>query len=335
MSGEENIKVAVRVRPFNKREKDRNAVLIVKMNGGTTMLTNPEDSKETKSFTFDHSYWSHDGFKELPNGYFEPTSNSYCDQKKVFADLGEGIMKNSKEGYNATLFAYGQTGSGKSYSVIGYGPNKGIVPIFCDRLFQEISKNSSSDVKHEVQFSMMEIYNEIVRDLLKPADNKRAGLRVRQSPKRGFYAEGLSEVPVSSYEEIEKKMEEGTTNRTVASTNMNATSSRAHTIITITYAQKYKNAAGEDTTKSSIINLVDLAGSERADATGATGERLKEGAAINLSLTTLGNVISALADQADGKNTRVPYRDSKLTQLLQNALGGNSKTIMVSEFGKI
>ena len=126
------------------------------------------------------------------------------------------------------------------------------------------------------------------------------------------------------------KKDEGTANRTIAATNMNATSSRAHTIVTINLVQKYKNETGKEMSKSSLINLVDLAGSERADATGATGDRLKEGAAINLSLTSLGNVIAALADNSSGKNVRVPYRDSQLTKLLMNALGGNSKTIMIA-----
>lgn len=135
--------------------------------------------------------------------------------------------------------------------------------------------------------------------------------------------------PVANYEEIENKMEEGTLNRTVASTNMNATSSRAHTIVGITFIQKFKNAAGEETTKTAVCNLVDLAGSERADSTGATGDRLKEGAAINQSLSSLGNCIAALAEKSSGKKVRVPYRDSVLTKLLKNALGGNSKTIMV------
>jgi kinesin family member 1 len=143
-------------------------------------------------------------------------------------------------------------------------------------------------------------------------------------------AEGLKKIMVDSYDSITKLMDEGTANRTIASTNMNATSSRAHTIVTINLVQKYKNDAGKELAKSSLINLVDLAGSERADATGATGDRLKEGAAINLSLTALGNVISALADQSAGKNVRVPYRDSSLTKLLMNALGGNSKTIMIA-----
>ncbi|CAG2218584.1 Kinesin heavy chain,Kinesin-like protein KIN-14Q,Kinesin-like protein KIF18B,Kinesin-like protein KIF3B,Kinesin-like protein KIN-12D,Kinesin-like protein KIN-7I,Chromosome-associated kinesin KIF4,Kinesin-like protein KIN-12B,Kinesin-like protein KIN-12E,Kinesin-like protein 5,Kinesin-II 85 kDa subunit,Kinesin-II 95 kDa subunit,Kinesin-like protein KIF15-A,Kinesin-related protein 3,Kinesin-like protein unc-104,Kinesin-like protein KIF18A,Kinesin-like protein KIN-14P,Kinesin-1 heavy chain,Kinesin-like protei len=178
---------------------------------------------------------------------------------------------------------------------------------------------------------MLEIYNEQVRDLLNPKTIAiKGGLKVRQDPKKGFYVEQMTSKQVNSYEEIDSKINEGTRNRTVASTNMNATSSRAHTIIGINFTQKCPNDVGESMTRTSVVNLVDLAGSERADSTGATGDRLKEGSAINKSLSTLGNVIKALADQSTGnKKVVVPYRDSTLTKLLQNALGGNSKTIMV------
>ncbi|GFS00639.1 kinesin-like protein, partial [Elysia marginata] len=170
---------------------------------------------------------------------------------------------------------------------------------------------------------MLEIYNEQVRDLLSK-DSPKGGLPVRQNPKLGmFYVQNLKKVPVGSYSEIEMRMEQGTSNRTVASTNMNATSSRAHTVVTIVFDQIIKDESGNETKKSSTMNLVDLAGSERADSTGATGDRLKEGANINRSLSALGNVISALADQSENKKTVVPYRDSVLTKLLQNALGGN------------
>lgn len=334
---EESVKVAVRVRPFNSREKSRNATLIINMQGATTTITDPS-SKDVKKFTFDYSYWSHDGCKTESNGYFapdpsQPNGKKFCDQKKVFGDLGQGILDNAWQGYNSTLFAYGQTGSGKSWSIVGYGVNKGVVPQFCESIFQGIDekKNEGSATEFEVTFSMLEIYNEQVRDLLDAKGaSKKGGLRIRQHPKHGFYADGLQVVPVVSYVDIEKRMEEGTTNRTVAATNMNATSSRAHTIVGITFLQKFKNAAGEETTKSALINLVDLAGSERADSTGATGDRLKEGAAINQSLSCLGNCISALADKAGGKNVKVPFRDSALTKLLKNALGGNSKTIMIA-----
>ncbi|XP_041372207.1 kinesin-like protein KIF28P [Gigantopelta aegis] len=306
------------------------------MNGPVTMIQNPEDKNDEKKFTFDYSYWSHDGSKEQPDGYHaqdpsHPNGKKFADQKKVFNDLGMGILTNAWEGYNSTLFAYGQTGSGKSWSVVGYGINRGIVPQFCEKIYQGIDEKLAGGEKteFEVTFSMLEIYNEQVRDLL-DIKTRRGGLRVRQHPKGGFYAENLKIVPVRSYNDIESKIEEGTLNRTVASTNMNATSSRAHTIVGITLVQKFVNAAGEETTKSSVINLVDLAGSERADSTGATGDRLKEGAAINQSLSCLGNCIAALAEKSSGKNTRVPFRDSVLTKLLKNALGGNSKTIMIA-----
>lgn len=324
--------MAVRVRPFNKREKAKNATLIVKMKDNSTYLENPEEPNEDpKKFTFDFSYWSHDGFEEKPNGYLAPTVPHYADQMKVYNDLGKGVLENAWAGFNTSLFAYGQTGSGKSWSIVGYGANKGIVPIFCEQIFVGIDekKQTGDTAQYEVMFSMLEIYNEKVRDLLNPSD-KKGGLRVRQHPKKGFYADGLITVPVSEYKDIEQRMEEGTRNRTVAATNMNATSSRAHTIVGVTFTQKRKNEAGEETAKTSLINLVDLAGSERADSTGATGDRLKEGAAINQSLSSLGNVIAALVDKANGKNVRVPFRDSVLTKLLKNALGGNSKTMMIA-----
>lgn len=175
--------------------------------------------------------------------------------------MGQGILDNAWKGYNATLFAYGQTGSGKSYSVIGYGANKGIVPILCERLFEGIN-GKNDGTSFEVKFSMLEIYNEVARDLLdaKTAGKKTGGLKIRQHPKKGFYAEGLKEFMVGSYDEIVAKMDEGTINRTVASTNMNATSSRAHTIVGINFIQKTKNDSGKEMAKGATINLVDLAG---------------------------------------------------------------------------
>ncbi|XP_078377646.1 kinesin-like protein KIF28 [Oculina patagonica] len=330
----ENVRVAVRVRPFNSREKARAAVLIIKMQGNSTYITDPAaPDQEPRKFAFDFSYWSHDGFKELDDGYLSPAEPHYADQKLVFDDLGRGVLENAWKGYNCSLFAYGQTGSGKSYSMVGYGKNKGIVPIFCETLFDEIEtkRKEGSESEYQVTFSMLEIYNEAVRDLLNPASNKKGGLKVRQHPSKGFYVESLVTVPVKDYADIESRIEEGTRNRTVAATNMNATSSRAHTIVAINFIQKGKNEAGQMMTKTSIVNLVDLAGSERAESTGATGDRLKEGSAINQSLSTLGNCIKALADQSSGKKgALVPFRDSVLTKLLKNALGGNSKTIMIA-----
>eukprot|EP00116_Pleurobrachia_bachei_P002640 sb/3462902/ len=332
----ESIKVAVRVRPFNQREKDRKAKLIIDMLGTTTLISDPK-AKDTdpKQFTFDYSYWSHDGYKEDEQGYMHPADERYCDQARVFKDLGEGVLTNAWAGYNCSLFAYGQTGSGKSYSIVGYGANKGVIPVICQKLFSKITdmKKAKPKDEFEVTLSMIEIYNEQVRDLLNAETMKiKGGLKVREHPKTGFYVEKLTSTRVSSYENIELKMETGTKNRTVASTAMNATSSRAHTIVAITFVQKTQDGK-RGMTKTSVINLVDLAGSERAGSTGAAGDRLKEGAAINQSLSTLGNVIAALADQAaetKGKKSMVPFRDSALTKLLKNALGGNSKTVMMA-----
>ncbi|KAJ8308377.1 hypothetical protein KUTeg_013251 [Tegillarca granosa] len=295
-AGSDSVKVAVRVRPFNQREKTAGSKCVISMKGTTTTITNPE-SGDTKSFSFDHSYWSHDSYIEDGEGIYikDTDSSNYADQRQVYSDLGQGVLDNAWQGYNAALFAYGQTGSGKSYSMIGYGPNKGIVPITCEELFKVIDSNKEEKKQLQVSFSMLEIYNEQVKDLLVKAKPQAGGLKIRQNPKVGFYVEGLKQVPVQNYKQIAKLMEQGTFNRTTASTNMNATKSN---------------------TRSSDINLVDLAGSERADSTGATGDRLKEGSAINQSLSTLGNVISALADIAMGKKkVMVPYRDSVLTKL--------------------
>ena len=325
-----SVQVGVRVRPFNTREKNLSCKCIISMPGeNQTHIINEKDKE--KIFTFDYSFWSHDDYKILDDGYLSPISDKYADQKKVYNTVGKQVLDNAWEGYHCCLFAYGQTGSGKSYSMVGYGANKGIVPITCEEIFKSIEKNNQEDKKFEVQVSMLEIYNEKVQDLLIPPKQRpNGGLKIRESKVLGIFVEGLTKYPVTSYEQIAQKMEEGYQNRTIGSTLMNATSSRAHTIVTIEFRQ-ITILAKKRSEKLSRINLVDLAGSERTGATGSTGERLKEGCNINKSLLILGNVINCLADKALGirKNMLPPYRDSALTRILQNALGGNSKTIMI------
>ena len=325
-----SVQVGVRVRPFNMREKNLQSKCIISMPGeNQTHIIN--DKEKEKVFTFDYSFWSHDDFEVLEDGYLSPISDKYADQKKVFSIVGQQILDNAWQGYHCCLFAYGQTGSGKSYSMVGYGANKGIVPISCEEIFKKIEQNKSEDKIFEVQVSMLEIYNEKVQDLLIPPKQRlQGGLRIRESKLLGIFVEGLTKYPVTSYEQIEQKMEEGYQNRTIGSTLMNATSSRAHTIVTIEFRQ-ITIIDKKRSEKLSRINLVDLAGSERTGITGVTGERLKEGCNINKSLLILGNVINCLADKALGirKNMLPPYRDSSLTRILQNALGGNSKTIMI------
>ena len=325
-----SVQVGVRVRPFNTREKENNSVCIIEMNGNQTVIK--DELGQPRTFTFDHSFWSHDCYIEQPNGYLSPDdSGKYADQTLVYNTLGKQILDNAWEGYHCCLFAYGQTGSGKSYSMVGYGENKGIVPISCEEIFKRIEGNKNDNIHYEVEVSMLEIYNEKVQDLLVPI-NKRpvGGLKIRESKALGVFVADLTKYPVASYHEISEKMDEGYQNRTIGSTLMNNTSSRAHTIVTIEFTQ-VQTVGKTKSEKKSRINLVDLAGSERANSTGATGARLKEGCNINKSLLVLGNVINTLADKALGKKKDVlpPYRDSALTRILQNALGGNSKTVMI------
>lgn len=267
MSDNQNVVIAVRVRPFNTREKDKDSALIVQMRDNTTIIRNPI-TNTTKNFTFDYSYWSHDGFIENEDGYLADNCGRYSDQQKVFDDMGKTVLKNAWQGYNVSLFAYGQTGSGKSYSVVGYDANKGIIPMVCEGIFQEINRKNheKSGDQFKVELSMVEIYNEKVRDLLEGTKMGKndPGLKLREDRDGRFRATDLKIDPVFSYDHIEQLIEQGKRNRTVAATNMNETSSRAHTIVTIYFRQKLMGKNGESVSRVSEINLVDLAGSERA-----------------------------------------------------------------------
>uniref|UniRef100_A0A9J7XHI4 Kinesin-like protein KIF16B n=1 Tax=Cyprinus carpio carpio TaxID=630221 RepID=A0A9J7XHI4_CYPCA len=331
-----SVRVAVRVRPMNRREKDLSAKCIIEMEGNKTTITNlkiPDgvtgDSvrERAKTFTYDFSYDSSDC-----------KNASFVSQEKVFKDLGTDVLKAAFEGYNACIFAYGQTGSGKSHTMMGIPGDVGLIPRICEGLFSRISGMTRRDeASFRTEVSYLEIYNERVRDLLRRKMAKTYNLRVREHPKEGPYVEDLSKHLVQNYSDVEELMEAGNINRTTASTGMNDASSRSHAIFTINFTQAKFDAEMPSETVSKI-HLVDLAGSERADATGATGVRLKEGGNINKSLVTLGNVISALADLSqEGGNSHlkkkqvfVPYRDSVLTWLLKDSLGGNSKTIMIA-----
>uniref|UniRef100_A0A3B4CGN5 Kinesin-like protein 6 n=1 Tax=Pygocentrus nattereri TaxID=42514 RepID=A0A3B4CGN5_PYGNA len=296
---------------------DAGSRCIVSMSNNIITIQDPRNQQNRRTFTFDHAFWSHSGFVRNSHGLFVPGEDGgrYADQVSVFEGLGQGVLENALQGYNATLLAYGQTGSGKSYSMLGYGPNKGLVPTLCDRLFQFIRTNQDS---RQCQ----------VIDLLSRGSRSPGGLRVREDQQRGFYVEGLRRVPSDSAAQVEQLMEQGTRTRTTAATHMNSNSSRSHMLIILQLKQIFSK---ECITKQSNINLVDLAGSERQRSSGSEVDRLKEGTAINLSLTTLGNVISALAEAALGKKVvHIPYRDSILTKLLQSALGGNSRTVMIA-----
>uniref|UniRef100_A0A673NRM5 Kinesin-like protein KIF13B n=1 Tax=Sinocyclocheilus rhinocerous TaxID=307959 RepID=A0A673NRM5_9TELE len=259
-------------------------------------------------------------------------NKKFAGQDVVFQCLGESLLHNAFQGYNACIFAYGQTGSGKSYTMMGSADQPGLIPRLCSSLFERTIQHQREEESFTVEVSYMEIYNEKVRDLLDPKGSRQA-LRVREHKVLGPYVDGLSRLAVESYKDIESLMSEGNKSRTVAATNMNEESSRSHAVFNIILTHTLKDLqSGTSGEKVSKLSLVDLAGSERAAKTGAAGERLKEGSNINKSLTTLGLVISALADQGAGKNKNkfVPYRDSVLTWLLKDSLGGNSRTAMVA-----
>ncbi|XP_017960229.1 kinesin-like protein unc-104 isoform X8 [Drosophila navojoa] len=325
-----SVKVAVRVRPFNSREIARESKCIIEMSGATTAITNPKvppnTSESVKRFNFDYSYWSHD-----------PRDSDFSTQAMVYKDIGEEMLQHSFDGYNVCIFAYGQTGAGKSYTMMGRQEEQqeGIIPMICKDLFGRIQETETDDLKYSVEVSYMEIYCERVRDLLNPKN--KGNLRVREHPLLGPYVEDLSKLAVTDYQDIHDLIDEGNKARTVAATNMNETSSRSHAVFTIFFTQRRHDTMTDLVTeKVSKISLVDLAGSERADSTGAKGTRLKEGANINKSLTTLGKVISALAEVSVSKKKNskkadfIPYRDSALTWLLRENLGGNSKTAMIA-----
>ncbi|XP_037542008.1 kinesin-like protein KIF13B [Nematolebias whitei] len=262
----------------------------------------------------------------------ESQKEQFAGQDVVFQCLGESLLNNAFMGYNACIFAYGQTGSGKSYTMMGSAEQPGLIPRLCSSLFNRTVQEVREGETFTVEVSYMEIYNEKVRDLLDPKGSRRA-LRVREHNVLGPYVDGLSRLAVTSYKDIESLMSEGNKSRTVAATNMNEESSRSHAVFNIILTHTLRDMkSGTSGEKVSKLSLVDLAGSERAAKTGAAGERLKEGSNINKSLSTLGLVISALADQGAGQNKSkfVPYRDSVLTWLLKDSLGGNSRTAMVA-----
>ncbi|XP_023686832.1 kinesin-like protein KIF16B isoform X2 [Paramormyrops kingsleyae] len=331
-----SVRVAVRVRPMDRRETDLLSKCIVYMEGNKTSITNlkvpkgtvGDSSRErTKMFTYDFSYDSSDS-----------KSANFVSQEKVFMDLGSDVLVAAFQGYNACVFAYGQTGSGKSFTMMGDPDDRGLIPRICEGLFGRIAGMTLWDeASFCIEVSYLEIYNERVRDLLRKKSSKAYNLRVREHPKEGPYVEELSKHLVQNYCDVEELMKVGNMNRTTASTGMNDVSSRSHAIFTMKFTQA-KFGAEMPCETVSKIHLVDLAGSERADTTGTSGVRLKEGCSINKSLVTLGNVVSALADLSQDnvsanskkKHIFVPYRDSVLTWLLKDSLGGNSKTIMIA-----
>ncbi|XP_072831320.1 kinesin-like protein KIF17 isoform X7 [Vicugna pacos] len=307
----ESVKVVVRCRPMNQRERELNCQPVVTVDSarGQCFIQNPAAvDQPAKQFTFDGAYYM-DHFTE-----------------QIYNEIAYPLVEGVTEGYNGTIFAYGQTGSGKSFTMQGLPDppcQRGIIPRAFEHIFESVQ--CAENTKFLVRASYLEIYNEDVRDLL-GADTKQK-LEMKEHPEKGVYVKGLSMHTVHSVAQCEHIMETGWKNRSVGYTLMNKDSSRSHSIFTISIEIYAVDERGKDHLRAGKLNLVDLAGSERQSKTGATGERLKEATKINLSLSALGNVISALVD---GRCKHIPYRDSKLTRLLQDSLGGNTKTLMVA-----
>ncbi|XP_036592586.1 stAR-related lipid transfer protein 9 [Trichosurus vulpecula] len=350
------------VRMLSRKEIANGGRIIIEIDDKVAKIKNlkvdsrsdgPGGSREkVVAFGFDYCYWSVD-----------PEDPQYASQDVVFQDLGTEVLSGAAKGYNICLFAYGQTGSGKTYTMIGTPASLGLTPRICEGLFSKEDDYSNSPSSCRIRVSFLEIYNERVRDLLKQSDQKKPyTLRVREHPETGPYVQGLSQHVVTNSRQIIGLLEEGVANRITAATHVHEASSRSHAIFTIYYTQAVleNNLSSEIASK---INLVDLAGSERADPSYCK-DRITEGASINKSLVTLGIVISTLAQNSQmfisyqspnstsseggdngslsspsvagsiggvpRKQSYIPYRDSVLTWLLKDSLGGNSKTIMVA-----
>ncbi|XP_037551151.1 kinesin family member 3Cb [Nematolebias whitei] len=309
----ECVRVVVRCRPFTKREERVENILEVDDRLGQITIRNPKapPDEPLKVFTFDSVF----GWKSR--------------QSDIYDDAVRPLVDSVLQGFNGTIFAYGQTGTGKTYTMQGLSSDpekRGVIPNSFQHIFTQISR--SQNQKYLVRSSYLEIYQENIRDLLCKDNNKK--LELKENPDFGVYVKDLSSVVTKNAAEIEHVMNIGNQSRTVGFTNVNERSSRSHAIFVVTVECSEAGPDGEDHIRVGKLNMVDLAGSERQSKTGAKGTRLKEAAKINLSLSALGNVISALVD---GRSTHVPYRDSKLTRLLQDSLGGNAKTVMVATVG--
>ncbi|MCL7045771.1 hypothetical protein MKW94_028005, partial [Papaver nudicaule] len=313
-----NVQVLIRIRPISNAEKvtQGNFRCLRQDSAHTvTWLGNPETR-----FTFDH------------------VACETISQEKLFMVAGVPMVENCMSGYNSCMFAYGQTGSGKTYTMMGeihemdryLNEDCGMTPRIFEYLFTRIREEEESrreeNLKYSCKCSFLEIYNEHITDLLEPSSTN---LQLREDIRKGVHVENLTEYEVTTVKDVVELLLQGAANRKMAATNMNSESSRSHSVFTCVIESRWDM---DSTThlRFGRLNLVDLAGSERQKSSGAEGERLKEAANINKSLSTLGLVIMTLVDLAHGKHRHVPYRDSRLTFLLQDSLGGNSKTTIIA-----
>ncbi|GAQ87608.1 hypothetical protein KFL_003640100 [Klebsormidium nitens] len=309
---DKGVRVLIRVRPMSKAE------MVSQSEQGLVLDRDCSLIADGQTYTFD------------------TVAGEQTTQAGMFEIAGRSAVENCLAGFNSSIFAYGQTGSGKTHTMTGQmdgSEARGLTPRVFEHMFHRITEEERANVDRELKFickcSFLEIYNEHITDLLEPSSKN---LQIREDKKSGIYVEGLLEEIIETVDDMQKLIAKGTANRTVAATNMNSASSRSHSVFTCTILSRNKNVSdGTVNVRRSRLNLVDLAGSERQKLTGAQGDRLKEASKINSSLSALGNVIKVLAEVAQtGRQRHVPYRDSRLTYLLQESLGGNAKTVMIA-----
>ena len=330
----DNLKVAIRVRPPLPREIEKNlpfrAITLISKENHTCSLVEYlgvelDEEKRQKEWI------SNPKLFQLHRFTFDEVFDLNTGQDEVFNVSAKPAVISVLEGYNSTIFAYGQTGTGKTFTMEGFTYNnmdntRGIIPRTIECIFSYIESNSNKNTKFIIRAAYLQIYNEMISDLLKP-ENSNKNLSIREDKKKGLYVDDLSEWAVRNPSDIYALLERGATCREVSNTFMNDVSSRSHAVFMITVEQLISKT-GKQITKIGKLNLVDLAGSERTRITGATGKQLQESIKINKSLSALGNVINALTDTKERKH--IPYRDSKLTRLLEDSLGGNCKTTMIA-----
>lgn len=300
---ERNVRVAIRCRPVNKREKGLNRPIVVQCKPNKSEVT-----LRKKTYTFDHVF------------------GQYTTQKELFKTIIQPVVAEALDGYNCTVFAYGQTGTGKTHTIQGSldpeDEDAGIIPRAVRYIFDFLQQNFQD---YSVRVSFLQLYNEELSDLL--VNEPSGKLRLMEDVKRGgVYCQNLQEIPAATASDVFSLLEKGVKNRTTAETILNENSSRSHSIFTIKLHTKETVPGGEDLLKTGTLNLVDLAGSECIGRSGARQARAREAGNINQSLLTLGRVITALVD----RHPHVPYRDSKLTRLLQESLGGRAKTTIIA-----
>jgi kinesin family protein 18/19 len=316
-----NMIVAVRLRPLGKKEIDREEFEIVRiMDKSLVILMDPlellnakgalgKNRSKEKQYAFDFAF------------------DADTDQMEIFQSTTKFLVEGILEGYNATVFAYGATGAGKTYTMLGTNAEPGNMFLTLKELFVKI-KGQSRNFNYDIRVSFLEIYNEMIKDLIVVSDDV---LELREDKDKGITVAGLSEVEVESPEDVMELLFFGNQNRTQEATDANETSSRSHAILQITVEAKDKASGTSAQVAVGKLSLIDLAGSERAAKTNNRGIRMIEGANINRSLLALGNCINALVeDMKKNSKTHIPYRDSKLTRLLKDSLGGNSRTVMIA-----